>query len=225
MKNNLEAELAKLARIENITSGNPQALEHFRQAYEYQRSAALNMASLEYEKAIQLEPEFAEAHYNLGVINSNQGNRGQAEKMFSDAFEIWKSYEDNKDYQDLLIKANSHDAGSEWQVLVTTYRDNRSASNLFTLNEWGVGFRFLRTNEQGVLVLGFPFRDEETKLRFDPIGRRVDVPEIVLPKHKRFKPKYMDPDREQTFVGAFKEGIKGIGWPEKQRGGRIFLPK
>ncbi|MBI5606732.1 MAG: tetratricopeptide repeat protein, partial [Deltaproteobacteria bacterium] len=46
----------------------------------YYGLGTLDEAIGEYKKAIELYPNYAEAHYGLGLVYRNQGNKSQNEK-------------------------------------------------------------------------------------------------------------------------------------------------
>lgn len=75
---------------EPSTPGEPSAtaLEHFRQGNDLSRSGDFEKAAEEYEKALELEPQYVDAMTNLGVAYYNLGQLDQAIVQYSKAIEI-----------------------------------------------------------------------------------------------------------------------------------------
>ena len=60
----------------------------------YKSSGQLNTAVKKFEQALALKPQYAEAHYNLGVTLNELGQIEAAIKSYKNAIEIKNEYPD-----------------------------------------------------------------------------------------------------------------------------------
>ena len=72
--------------IENHVS--EKAKQHFYRAIEASKYRAFDVAEQEYREAINIDPNFAEAHYNLGLLLINSKRFEEAEKEFLEVVRI-----------------------------------------------------------------------------------------------------------------------------------------
>ncbi len=66
----------------------PTALEHFRQGNELSRAGEFENAVKEYEKALELDPQYVDAMTNLGVAYYNLGQLDEAIEQYTAALDI-----------------------------------------------------------------------------------------------------------------------------------------
>src|SRR3972149_6789176 len=90
------------------------------QALTHHRAGRLPEAEAGYRRALEIKPDFAEAHNNLGAIFSDQGRLSEAEASYRRALEFEPDYEDA--FGNLLFALNYHpDKGA--QEIFAGYRE------------------------------------------------------------------------------------------------------
>lgn len=71
----------------------------------YYATDKIDLAIIEYRRAIELYPDYMQAHYSLGLANMKQGNRKEAVKQFKEVVRIAPDSETahlSREYLDLL---------------------------------------------------------------------------------------------------------------------------
>ena len=68
------------------------AVVHFKKGHSYQEKGQWDKAIAEYNKAIELNPEYAEAYYNRGLAHYHKGQYDQAISDYNKAIEINPEY-------------------------------------------------------------------------------------------------------------------------------------
>ncbi len=68
------------------------AVVHFKKGDSYQEKGQWDKAIAEYNKAIELNPEYAEAYYNRGIAYGNKGQYDQAISDYTKAIELNPRY-------------------------------------------------------------------------------------------------------------------------------------
>jgi superkiller protein 3 len=78
-----------------------QAEKYFQQGYAYNNKGDYDKAIEYYNKAIELNPDYAVAYYNLGNVYNNKGDYGKAIEYYNKAIEYYnKAIELNPDSVD-----------------------------------------------------------------------------------------------------------------------------
>ncbi|MFQ6031455.1 MAG: tetratricopeptide repeat protein [Candidatus Zixiibacteriota bacterium] len=76
-----------------------QAEKHFKKGFEYQNQGNLDKALAEYQKALQLNPNYTRVYTNLGAVYLRKQNYDQAILQFKKAIEL--NYFDKKAHYNL----------------------------------------------------------------------------------------------------------------------------
>ncbi|MEM9080432.1 MAG: tetratricopeptide repeat protein [Verrucomicrobiota bacterium] len=95
---------------------------HFMLGVTHHTKKDLDKARTEYELALRLEPNNAQAHNRLGVVHAQSGNLDKAKDCFQ------KAYRTDKNHLDALSNlSRAHNALGEKQEAVATYRKYRES--------------------------------------------------------------------------------------------------
>jgi tetratricopeptide (TPR) repeat protein len=87
---NIEDKLKELAKIIEDTSAetNPDAIKHFNKGVEFHKKEEYEVAIFEYREAIEIVPNYMEAHNNLGLVFMIKGYIEAGIEEFRKAIEI-----------------------------------------------------------------------------------------------------------------------------------------
>jgi tetratricopeptide (TPR) repeat protein len=85
--------------LSSCASKEKQAEKHFRKGFDYQNQGNLEQAIQEYQKALELNPDYAQAHTNLGTVYLGKGDYDQAIGHFKRTLEL--NYYDSKAHYNL----------------------------------------------------------------------------------------------------------------------------
>ena len=83
----------------NCASKEKRAEKHFRKGFEYQNQGDPGRAIEEYQKALELNPNYAQAHTNLGTVYLGKEDYQQAIAHFNKVMEL--NYYDTKAHYNL----------------------------------------------------------------------------------------------------------------------------
>jgi lipoprotein NlpI len=72
----------------SCASKEKQAEKHFRKGFEYQSAGQVDKCIEEYEKALQLNPGYAQVHTNLGTVYMGEENYDRAIHHFKKTLEL-----------------------------------------------------------------------------------------------------------------------------------------
>ncbi len=101
------------------TSKEKQAEKHFKKGFEYQNQGNLDEALQEYEKALQLNPDYTQVYTNLGAVYLGKQDYDQAILQFKKVIEL--NYFDKKAHYNLglayLYKGDVEKAQEEVKFL------------------------------------------------------------------------------------------------------------
>jgi Flp pilus assembly protein TadD len=78
----------KTVIVEKDSDPCKEAEHHFRQALTYSKDQDYNNSELEFLKAIELCPNYSEAHANLGVVYMHMNALNKAERSLKEAVEL-----------------------------------------------------------------------------------------------------------------------------------------
>lgn len=87
-----EADIILRARKSSIQPMSKEALEEIAKAKKAFQSKNTDEAIKHFQKALEIEPEFTEAHYNLGILLRQKGNVDEAVKHFVKAIQNQENY-------------------------------------------------------------------------------------------------------------------------------------
>lgn len=87
-----EADIILRARKSSIQPMSKEALEEIAEAKKAFQSKNTDEAIKHFQKALEIEPEFTEAHYNLGILLRQKGNVDEAVKHFVKAIQNQENY-------------------------------------------------------------------------------------------------------------------------------------
>lgn len=162
-----EADIYLRVRKSAIPEFSKEALEEVSLAKEAVDHNQIHNAIEHFYKAIAIEPKFAEAHYNLGILYRQTGNLREATKYFVKAIK-------HKDHYQLAIFA-----------LGETLRIQRkySQSNLYLKKylEYSKGYdEYIKKNFQAHYLIGTNcFKLKETKKAISHLSKAIELnPEI-----------------------------------------------
>jgi Tfp pilus assembly protein PilF len=74
--------LMALASMDGVLRVPPEAARHFTEGSRHASEGRLDEARASFEAALRVAPDFADGHYNLGVVVSQQGDKARAEREF-----------------------------------------------------------------------------------------------------------------------------------------------
>jgi tetratricopeptide (TPR) repeat protein/predicted Ser/Thr protein kinase len=128
-------ESAQLAAAESFTTASLEAAQNYAQAQELRFGGKIQEALQKYMKAIELDPNFASAHYGVAALHQNLGQRGQAEKYYQLALSKIDRMSDREKYRVrgayYLFVPNHQKAIEEFSSLVQQYPgDTAGLANL-----------------------------------------------------------------------------------------------
>jgi len=83
----------------SCTSKEKQAEKHFKKGFEYQDKGNLDKALEEYQKALQLNPNYTQVYTNLGTVYLEKQDYDQAIQQFKKVIEL--NYYDRKAHYNL----------------------------------------------------------------------------------------------------------------------------
>lgn len=108
-------------------------------------------AVLEYKKAIALKPDYAQAHYAIGYIQSMRGDRAAAANAFRKAIECKPDY---AEAHNALVDAI---AGRErdWRLAIAEYRARIKREDGNAGNQFGLGIALLANDEADASAKAF----------------------------------------------------------------------
>ncbi|MBE0460813.1 MAG: tetratricopeptide repeat protein [Candidatus Aminicenantes bacterium] len=87
-----EADIILRARKPSIQPISKKALEEIAEAKKAVQNKNMDEAIKHFQKAIEIEPEFAEIHYNIGILLRQKGNDDEAVKHFVKAIQNQENY-------------------------------------------------------------------------------------------------------------------------------------
>ena len=68
----------------------------------------MDEAMREFQEVIHLKPDYAEAHYNLGIILFRKGQTDEAIRQFQEALRLKPDYADARRNLDVVLATKAH---------------------------------------------------------------------------------------------------------------------
>jgi tetratricopeptide (TPR) repeat protein len=123
------------AAAETFTAGSLEAAHEYAVAQNHQYAGDWDEAIRHYRKAIDLDPNLGRAYAGIAAVESNRGNRAEAEKYYKEAFARIDRMSDREKYRTrggyYLITRNPDNAIDEFSALVKQFpADTAGIANL-----------------------------------------------------------------------------------------------
>lgn len=150
-----------------------EALRHFNAGVSLAREGRLDSAADEFQEAIKLKPDYAEAYDQLGLVYAKKGQYNLAVELVEEAVRLKPDYANAYDnLSKLYYKRSQYGIALEQDEKVVELRGDRTVPFVTRINLPGLEAK-LDANRGKVIILDFWEHDEDNCQRAAPFMNRM----------------------------------------------------